>query len=254
MHQEPRCVQHVSLDRVCRPTLRFPPQGSPGRVPLLPRYYQSATTSCRPSHRTSLPSLGGTSVALVAFAPRRTSAPPRPGVGHPVTPAGNLRGDGRISQVPGQPRLSVCTCSSTPAGMLAPDQYGAATWPPMGEQQRLLRRVFRRSIAWLSDSLSTLRSTGYPDTTQDSLPAAGQALPDGLSTRRVPMKGFRSASLHLILLSQALLGTTAPTPPAAKAAKSISSKTPRRRGCNAHKNSTRSGPGTTARAPVAVVG
>jgi len=45
-----------------RPTLRFPPQGPPRRVPLLHRYYQSATTSCRPSRRASLPSLGGTSV------------------------------------------------------------------------------------------------------------------------------------------------------------------------------------------------
>ena len=33
-----------------------------------------------------------------------------------------------------------------------------------------------------------------PRPTQDSLPAAGQALPDGLSTRKVPMKGFRFAS------------------------------------------------------------
>ena len=85
---EPRCVPPVSLDRFCRPTLRFPSQGPPGRVPLLRRYYQSATTSCRPSRRASLPSLGGTSVALVRFAPRRTSAPPRPGVGNPVSPAG----------------------------------------------------------------------------------------------------------------------------------------------------------------------
>ena len=61
MWLEPRCVRHVSLDRVCRPTLRFPPQGPPRRVPLLQRYYQSATTSCRPSRRTSLPSFGGTS-------------------------------------------------------------------------------------------------------------------------------------------------------------------------------------------------
>ena len=30
-----------------------------------------------------------------------------------------------------------------------------------------------------------------PDTTQDSLPVAGQALLDGLFTRMVPMKGFR---------------------------------------------------------------
>jgi len=111
------------------------------------------------------------------------------------------------SQVPGEPRLSVCTCSNpTPAGLLAPDHYGAAAWPLVEQRQRLPRKVFRSSIAWLSDSLSTLRRTGYPATTQDSLPAAGQALPDGLSTRKVPTKGFKAASLHLILPSQALLG------------------------------------------------
>ncbi len=48
--------------------------------------------------------------------------------------------------------------------------------------------------------------SSLPCPTQDSLPAAGQALPDGLSTRKVPMKGFRSCRLHLIPLSQALLG------------------------------------------------
>ena len=98
-------------------------------------------------------------------------------------------------KVPGESRLSVCTCSNpTPAGLLAPDQYGAAAWPLVEQQQRLPRKVFRRSIAWLSDSLSTLRSAGYPNPTQDSLPVAGQALPDGLSTRKIPLKGFRSAS------------------------------------------------------------
>ena len=52
--------------------------------------------------------------------------------------------------------------------------------------------------------LAVYASQGWlPRTTQDSLPAAGQALPDGLSTRRVPSKGFKAASLHLILLSQA---------------------------------------------------
>ncbi len=68
-----------------------PPQGPPGRVPLLQRYYQSVTTSCHPSRRASLPSLGDTSVGTRSF---RSSAdehpPPRPGVGDPVAPAGNL--------------------------------------------------------------------------------------------------------------------------------------------------------------------
>ena len=58
---EPRSVPHVSLDRVGWLTLRFPPQGPPGRVPLLRRYHPSAATSCRPSRHASLPSLGGTS-------------------------------------------------------------------------------------------------------------------------------------------------------------------------------------------------
>ena len=108
---EPRCAPHVSPIEPAGLTLRFPPPGPPRRVPRLQRYYQSAMTSCRPFRRTSFPSLGGTSRSLVRFAPRRTSVPPRPGVGHPVTPAGNPRGNDRTSQVPGEPRLSVCTCS-----------------------------------------------------------------------------------------------------------------------------------------------
>ena len=53
--------------------------------------------------------------------------------------------------------------------------------------------------------LSTLNSMAFglavyaspsslPPPTQDSLPAAGQALPDGLSTRKIPTKGFKVAS------------------------------------------------------------
>ena len=204
---EPRCARHGSLDQVCRSTLRFPPQGPPGRVPLLQRYYQSATTPCRPSRRASFPSLGGTSVSLVGFAPRRTSAPSRPGVGHPVTPAGIW--PRRRQGLPSSWGISIVRlpCSKpTPAGLLAPDQYSAAAWPLVFQKQRLPRKVFRRSIAWLSDSLSTLRSAGYPNPTQDSLPAAGQALPDGLSTRKTPLRGFRSAS-YISSSSPKLLGT-----------------------------------------------
>src|SRR5262249_36919363 len=89
-------------------------------------------------------------------------------------------GDGRISQVPGEPRLSVCHVQSTPVGLLSPDRYSAAAWPLVCVKQRLPRKVFRRSIAWRSGSLSTLRRGGYPAPTQDSLPAVGQTLLDGL--------------------------------------------------------------------------
>ena len=57
---------------------------SPASTVLSKRY-----DALLPSRRTSFPSLGGTSVALAAFAPWRTSAPPRPGVGDPVSPTGN---------------------------------------------------------------------------------------------------------------------------------------------------------------------
>ena len=83
---------------------------------------------------------------------------------------------------------------STPAGSMTPDHYGVATWRLVIERQGLPHWGFRSSIAWLSDSLPTLRRPGYPDTTQDSLPAAGQALPGGLSTRKIPMKSFRVVS------------------------------------------------------------
>jgi hypothetical protein len=73
----------------------------------------------------------------------------------------------------------------------------------------LIRRT--TTLAWseglttsaANTSPGTLRSAGYPRPTQDSLPAAGQALPDGLFTRKIPLKGFRVVSLHLIPLSQA---------------------------------------------------
>ena len=53
-----------------------------------------------------------------------------------------------------------------------------------------------RGIRRVSQKLSTLRDANYSNTTQDSLPVAGQALLNGLSTRKVPMKGFKAASLH----------------------------------------------------------
>jgi len=152
---EPRSARHVSLDRVCRPTLCFPPLGPPGEFPsfnsTIKRYDFLPSI---PPHFVSFAwrYLGCTR----GYAPRRTSAPSRPGVGNPVSPSGNFQGNDRSSQVPGKP-LFVCTCSSpTPAGLLAPDHRGAAAWPLVIVRQRLPQWDFRRSIAWLSNSLSTL--------------------------------------------------------------------------------------------------
>ena len=66
--------------------------------------------------------------------------------------------------------------------------------------------------------LSTLNSMAFgltvyasqrrlPDTTQDSLPVAGQALLDGLFTRKVPMKGFK-VEVYISYPFPKLLGAT----------------------------------------------
>ena len=67
--------------------------------------------------------------------------------------------------------------------------------------------VFRRSIAWLSDSLFTLRGVSYLSTTQNSLPVAGQALLDWIFTRKVPLKGFRVVD-YISFSFPKLLGAT----------------------------------------------
>jgi len=53
---------------------------------------------------------------------------------------------------------------------------------------------FRGSITRLRHWLSTLRSAGYPYTTQDSLPVAGQALPDGLDYPQGSIERFQAVS------------------------------------------------------------
>ena len=93
-----------------------------GPVPRLHQYYEGATTSSRPSRRTSFPSLGGTSVALVVSLP--SGRVNRRGL-ELVT---RLLHPGIAEETTGSPKflrnqLSVCTCSNpTPAGLLAPDR------------------------------------------------------------------------------------------------------------------------------------
>ena len=177
-----------------------------GTVRQLRRYYQDAMTSCRPSRRTSLPSLGGTSVALVVFAPRRTSAPPRPGVGNPVSPAG--KSPRKRQDLPsswGTSRLSVCTCSV--------DSGRTACTRPL--RCRSMAPGIRTAKA-PTKGLSTLNSMAFGlavYASQCGLPrhharlasgrwsgATGRAFhPQGSNER------FQSCFLHLILLSQACL-------------------------------------------------
>src|SRR4030042_7214917 len=61
---------------------------------------------------------------------------------------------------------------------------------PQEIRRRLPQRFFRGSITRPTDPLCTLRSLGYPRTTQHSVPAASTLCRVGLFTYRVPQRSF----------------------------------------------------------------
>jgi len=92
---------------------------------------------------------------------------------------------------------------ATPAGRAFLTICETHVLPPLIQLRGLRRQYCRGSIAWLSNSLSTLRGAGCPYPTQDSLPAAGQALPDRTFTRKGSAERFQSQLLINIPLSRA---------------------------------------------------
>ncbi len=91
---------------------------------------------------------------------------------------------------------------ATPAGRAFLTTRETSMLPPFVQLRRLRLQYFRGSVAWLPNSLSTPRSAGCPYTTQDSLPAAGQALPDGLGYPHGPNERFQIYVMLIVLLSQ----------------------------------------------------
>ena len=144
----------------------------------------------------------------VLFAPSGRDAQPwARGVGIPVPePDMSVETDGSPKFL-GTPRVP-WPCSSTPVGSVTPGQYGVPTRSPRLTRARTPTRSFRGSIAWPGHWLSTLRREGRPSTTQDSLPAAGQALPGGIGYPQGSNERFLSSSL--VLLSQASWRNVAP--------------------------------------------
>ena len=215
-----RCIRRVSQKRFHKFDVSLPSTGSPEGSEF-PSFAGTIKTLRRPAailpHFVSFAwqYLGCTRY----FAPRRTSAPPRPGVGNPVSPAGNSP---RSEQ--GSPKflgnlMSVCTCSKpTPAGLFAPDRFSVAAWPLNPQVQRLPRL-----------GLSALNSMAF-GLAAGTVPNAWSASQCGLlrhharlasscwsgSTGRAfhpqgSYERFQSCQLHLILLSQALLGAMGAT-------------------------------------------
>src|ERR1700730_10659012 len=133
-----RCIRRVSLQRFHDPTPRFPPRGPGGPVPALHRYYQGATTSCRPFRRASFPSLGGTTRCVCLSLP---SPPDAVAMGREFFGFGDPH-DNRLCRWKRQDLPSswetpsaAMPGSSTPVGRPAPHQIGVTAWPPRGEQR-----------------------------------------------------------------------------------------------------------------------
>ena len=87
-------------------------------------------------------------------------------------------------------------CSSTPAGLTHLALTMRRRGPRCVHDEGSHVSYFRGSITRLRHWLSTLRRPGYPDATQDSLPAVGQALPDGLDYPQGSNERFSGCILH----------------------------------------------------------
>jgi hypothetical protein len=153
-------------------------------------------TSCRPFRRASFPSLGDTTQALV-FRPPCDRALPRAGLLELVTRY--LQPGTRSVETTGSPTfLGNPNCAlallSDPGRTNASGHINASARPPICPPRRLPHSYFRGSITRLRHWLSTLRRPGRPDTTQDSLPAVGQTLPDGLGYPQGSIERFHDVS------------------------------------------------------------
>lgn len=121
--------------------------------------------------------------APIRTRPRR----PGPSIGGP------LRSDGKNRDLPG----SWGTLADVPWSLTPPRLRHQAIvapsfcLPPTQQRRPADLILIEAAPQGPPRPLSTLRSRSHPRTTQDSLPAGGQPLPDGFGTRRVPSKGFR---------------------------------------------------------------
>src|SRR5712691_5134622 len=132
------------------PVTRHPPslhRVASGRLPRPHRYYRYAPTPCRPSRRTSFPSLGGTTFALglCSHVKQRLAAGQERLFLRRPTPE-TLGRDDRISWVPGRPPCPHAPLSD-PGRTSTPGHCGVSVLPSANTRRRQLPHlVFRGSI------------------------------------------------------------------------------------------------------------
>jgi hypothetical protein len=163
-------------------------------VPTLRRCYQGTTTPV--AHPTSLRFLRSVipRLRLVVRSVRPETQGRRPGFflcRQPATPIIPWRR--QVLPSSWRTPIAPAPCSWTPVGRHAPNHSGALARPPHDTTSGG-SHVEPGLDRWLKDGLSTLRRVSHLIPAQDSLPGVGQTLLYGLSTRRVPTKGFWYAS------------------------------------------------------------
>ena len=166
-----------------------------------------APTPRRPSRSASLPSRADTIVSPVIRSPRPWASRRGPGSLVSGLPIRNRDGDVGVSQVPGEPRWPLPVLFD-PGGIrrVLWDQVRQhLTRPPHTSTAKApgvfsSRGSITRPLTWLS----TLRRVSRLTATQDSLLAAGPALPGGIGCPQGSDERFLSS--RLFLLSTGLLG------------------------------------------------
>ena len=176
-------------------SISLPSPGSPrSRFPCFDGTMEMCD-SLRLSRRASLPSLGDTMRCVCRFAPvgpRRQTA----GQGFVIrSPLPEIIAwkQFRASQVPGESSCAFALFSD-PGRTDAAGHFAASTRSPCAERRRL-HAIGNFGAEWHGFSTGCLRFVRWVahTRTQDSLLVAGQALPGGIRTRRIPTKGFGNA-------------------------------------------------------------
>ena len=198
-----RCIRCVSQIRFHDSVSRFPLPGPTGRrspsSTVLSRHYDFLPPI--PRHFVAFVRRYHT-IALVLLLSHGKCHRVSPELVTRYLQPGFVGGNDRTSQVPGRPQLSVCSCSTTPASRYIPDQMTpeasvfrtTALALAMGTTKALARNNLSK-LNHMASGLTVYASLcSLPHATQDSLPAVGQTLPDGLSTRRVTFGGFKFTS------------------------------------------------------------
>ena len=105
-------------------------------------------------------------------------------------------------------------CSKpTPAGLLAPDHYSAAAWPLVEQMQRLprlgLSKLNSMAFGFAVGTVPNARSASWSELPQYHAKLASSCWSGSTARDSHPQDSyerFQSCNLHLIPLSQALLG------------------------------------------------